>query len=82
METHRISTKFGLADIRVHRLHTGWWPVLVGRHDVPRPPSIRGPLPQSVDEAVARMAQAIEHLVEWDEYAPQHATAQLVSGHS
>lgn len=75
METHRISTKFGPADVRVYRLRTGWWPLLVGRHGVPRPPSLEGPLPRSIDEAVARMAQGIDCLVEWDEYAPENATA-------
>ena len=62
METHRITTRFGPADVRVYRLHEGWWPVLVGRHHVPSEPALDGPLPQSVDDAVTRMAQAVDRL--------------------
>ena len=62
METHRITTRFGTVDVRVYRLREGWWPVLVGRHDVPREPSLEGPLPRSVDHAVTWMAQAVDRL--------------------
>jgi hypothetical protein len=64
METRRIVTRFGPADVRVYRLHEGWWPVLVGRHGVPREPSMEGPLARSVDGAVARMVQAVDRLPE------------------
>ena len=62
METHRIMTRFGPADVRVYRLHEGWWPVLVARRGVPREPSLEGPLPLSVHEAVAWMARAVDRL--------------------
>ena len=62
METHRITTRFGPVDVRVYRLRDGWWPVLVGRHEVPAAPSLEGPLPRSVDHAVSRMAQAVDRL--------------------
>ena len=62
MEAHRIMTRFGPVDGRASRLHGGWWLVLVGRHDVPREPSLDGPLPQSVGDALTRVAQAVDRL--------------------
>ena len=62
METHQLDSPFGRVAVRVYRLRAGWWPVLAGRHRLPAVPELDGPVPRSVDEALARMAVAIEDL--------------------
>lgn len=63
METHRITTRFGPVDVRVYRLREGWWPVPVGRHDLPAAPVLDDArLPQTVQDAVRRMAELIDAL--------------------
>ena len=64
METHRIATRYGPVDVRVYRLREGWWPVPVGQHDLPSAPVlIDGRLPQTVQDAVRRMAELIDALL-------------------
>ena len=63
METHRIATRFGPVDVRVYRLREGWWPVPVGPHDLPSAPVLADArLPQTVKDAVRRMAELIDAL--------------------
>jgi hypothetical protein len=63
METHLVETRFGLVEVRLYRLHEGWWPVLVrGGQLLPSAPVLRGPMAGSVREAVAQMVVAIERL--------------------
>jgi hypothetical protein len=62
MEAHWMQTRFGAVQVRVYRLHEGWWPVPVGPHRLPLVPVLAGPLPKSVDEAVRRMSQAVDRL--------------------
>ena len=60
MTTHTIDTKFGRADVRVHRLADGWRAVLVGRHLVPYPPLLSGPRATSEAQAVAQLLAAVQ----------------------
>lgn len=60
MSQHTIDTKFGPAQVRVHRLATGWKAMLVGRHLVPYPPALHGPPARSEDEAVAQLLAAVQ----------------------
>jgi hypothetical protein len=60
MRQHIIDTKFGPAEVRVHRLAGGWKAMLVGRHLVPYPPPLSGPLARSEDEAVAQLLTAVQ----------------------
>ena len=63
METHRIATRYGPVDVRVYRLREGWWPVPVGRHDLPSQPVLADArLPQTLQDAVRRMAELIDAL--------------------
>lgn len=63
METHLVETRFGLVEVRLYRLHEGWWPVLVrGGRLLPGVPVLHGPMARSVREAVAQMAVAIDRL--------------------
>ncbi len=57
-----VETPFGPVQVRVHRLHQGWKAVLVGRHDVPRPPVLRGPVARSAEEAVTQLLRAVERV--------------------
>lgn len=59
MSTYTVNTQFGPAVVRVHRLSGGWRAMLVGRHLVPRPPVLRGPVARSESEAVAQLVAAI-----------------------
>lgn len=62
MSDHTIDTKFGRADVRVHRTAGGWKAMLVGRHLVPcPPPSPRSPA-RSEAEAVAQLEAAVSSL--------------------
>ena len=60
MTTHTIDTKYGRAEVRVHRLLDGWRAMLVGRHLVPRPPVLDGPLARSEAESVAQLLAAVQ----------------------
>ena len=60
MSTHTIDTKFGSAEVRVHRLVDGWKAMLVGRHLVPCPPRLAGPPARSEAEAVAQLLAAVQ----------------------
>ena len=60
MSTHTIDTKYGSAEVRVHRLVDGFRAMLVGRHLVPRPPVLDGPLARSEAEAVAQLRAAVQ----------------------
>ena len=60
MSVHTIDTKFGPAEVRVHRLERGWKAMLVGRHLVPCPPPVHGPPAQSESAAVAQLLAAVE----------------------
>jgi len=60
MSSHTIDTKFGLAEVRVHRLARGWKAMLVGRHLVPYPPALHGPPARSEAEALAQLVAAVE----------------------
>jgi hypothetical protein len=63
METHLVETRFGLMEVRLYRLREGWWPVLLrGGRLLPSAPVLRGPMAQSIREAVAQMAVAIDRL--------------------
>ncbi len=60
MSSHTIDTKFGSAEVRVHRLASGWKAMLVGRHLVPYPPALTGPPATSETEAVAQLRAAVQ----------------------
>ena len=60
MSQHTIDTKFGRAEVRVHRLTSGWKAMLVGRHLVPYPPPLHGPPAESEAEAVAQLLAAVQ----------------------
>jgi hypothetical protein len=60
MSQHTINTKFGRAEVRVHRLASGWKAMLVGRHLVPYPPPMQGPPARSETEAVAQLVAAVQ----------------------
>jgi hypothetical protein len=57
-----LETKYGPVDVRLYRLHEGWWPVAMrGRGELPAEPVVEGdPLPKSEDEALQRLAEAID----------------------
>ena len=59
MSDYTIDTKFGRADVRVHRTAVGWRAMLVGRHLVPYPPSLSGPPARTEAEAVAELEAAV-----------------------
>lgn len=59
MSVHTIDTKFGRAEVRVHRTAGGWKAMLVGRHLVPYPPLLHGPPAHSEAEAVAQLEAAV-----------------------
>jgi hypothetical protein len=60
MHPHTIDTKFGRAEIRVHRLAQGWKAMLVGRHSVPYPPQLDGPPAATEVAAVAQLLAAVQ----------------------
>ena len=60
MSQHIIDTKFGRAEVRVHRLAHGWKAMLVGQHLVPYPPALTGPPASSETEAVAQLLAAVQ----------------------
>ena len=62
MDRWGIQTKYGRADVRVHRVDGGWVAMLVGRHLVPAPPCLDGPLAQSEVDAVTQLARAIDRV--------------------
>jgi hypothetical protein len=59
MSDHTIDTKFGRAEVRVHRTAAGWRAMLVGRHLVPYPPSLAGPPARTEAEAIAQLEAAV-----------------------
>ena len=59
MSDHVIDTKFGRAQVRVHRTAGGWRAMLVGRHLVPYPPPLPGRPARSEAEAVAQLEAAV-----------------------
>jgi len=59
MNDHTIDTKFGRAEVRVHRTTGGWIAMLVGQHLVPYPPPLQGPPARSEHEAVAQLEAAV-----------------------
>ena len=63
-DPHRPQNESGPADVRLHRLHEGWCPVAMrGRRALPAEPVVEGGrLPQSEDEALQRLAEAIDAL--------------------
>jgi hypothetical protein len=63
MSDHVIDTKFGRAEVRVHRTAVGWRAMLVGRHLIPYPPSLQGPPARTEAEAVAQLEAAVREVV-------------------
>jgi hypothetical protein len=63
MSDHTIDTKFGRAEVRVHRTSGGWRAMLVGRHLIPYPPSLQGPPARTEAEAVAQLEAAVRAIV-------------------
>ena len=59
MSDHTIDTKFGRAQVRVHRTDGGWKAMLVGRHLVPYPPLPPDRPAASEAEAVAQLEAAV-----------------------
>ena len=59
MSDHTIDTKFGRAQVRVHRTAVGWRAMLVGQHLIPYPPSLQGPPAHTEAEAVAQLEAAV-----------------------
>ena len=80
METHRIHTTVGPVDVRVYRLREGWWPVALGGvRELFVYPVIDGDLlPQSVDAAVQRMAEAIDGMASDDKGASRAGALERV----
>lgn len=62
MTQHIIDTKFGRAEVRVHRLARGWKAMLVGPHGVPRPPLLPARPARSEAEAVAQLLAAVQEV--------------------
>lgn len=60
MSDHVIDTKFGRAQVRVHRTSDGWRAMLVGRHLVPYPPLLPVEPAASQTEALAQLTAAVE----------------------
>ena len=62
VSTHTIDTKFGRVAVKVHQRDRGWLALLTGRHLVPAPPPLEDRIAETEDEAVRRIADAIDRL--------------------